>query len=123
MPDTNEMHKAMFVQLVMMFSQSAMQHLGKIINPMTGKTELNLEAAQATIDMVEMLEAKTKGNLDRDEERVLKNTLTSLRMNYVETAASAPAKEEKPEAAPAADIKGSSDVKDEKEPKFHKTYT
>ena len=113
------MQKAMFMQLVIMLSSSAMQHLGKIINPMTGKTELNLEAAQATIDMVEMIEVKTKGNLDREEERLLKNTLTSLKLNYVETASSSPEKVEKPAEA-TAKIK---DAKDETEPKFHKTYT
>lgn len=113
------MHKAMFMQLALMLSSSAMQHLGKIINPMSGKTELNLEAAQATIDMVEMLEAKTRGNLDRDEERLLKNTLTTLKLNYVETAAAAPDKAEKP-TEPAPAVEGG---KDEKEPKFHKTYT
>lgn len=119
-PTPLEMHKAMFMQLVIMLSSSAMQHLGKIINPMTGKTELNLEAAQATIDMVEMIEAKTKGNLDRDEERLLKNTITTLKLNYVETAA-APAP--KP-AEPATEAKDSKDDKDSKsEPKFHKTYT
>lgn len=123
MPDSpsTDMHKAMFMELVIMLSSSAMQHLGKIINPMTGKTELNLEAAQATIDMVEMIEAKTKGNLDRDEDRLLKNTLTSLRMNYVETASSAPAKDEKP-TEPAPEAKPAEN-KDEKEPKFHKSYT
>jgi len=123
-PSSSEMHKALFMQLVIMLSSSAMQYLGKIINPMTGKTELNLEAAQATIDMVEMIEAKTRGNLDRDEDRMLKNTLTTLRMNYVETAESAPAKPE-PEAAPAtpAGDKGPDGAKDDKEPKFHKTYT
>jgi len=99
-PTPLEMHKAMFMQLVIMLSSSAMQHLGKIINPMTGKTELNLEAAQATIDMVEMIEAKTKGNLDRDEERLLKNTITTLKLNYVETA-----------AAPAPEVKDDKDSK------------
>jgi hypothetical protein len=97
-PAPAEMHKAMFMQLVIMLSSSAMQHLGKIINPMTGKTELNLDAAQATIDMVEMIEAKTKGNLGRDEERLLKTTLTSLKMNYVETASTKPVE-------PAAEVK------------------
>ena len=93
--NTPDIHKAMFMELIMMLSSSAMQQLGKIINPMTGKTELHLEAAQATIDMVEMLEVKTKGNLDRDEDRLIKTTLTALRMNYVETAA------KPPEPAPA----------------------
>jgi hypothetical protein len=126
MPDTtaSEMHKAMFMQLVVMLSSSAMHHLGKIINPATGKTELNLEAAQATIDMVEMIEVKTRGNLDKDEERLLKNTLTSLRMNYVETASTAPmpVKDAKP-AEPVADENQTKGNKDGTEPKFHKTYT
>lgn len=123
MPDSpsTDMHKAMFMELVIMLSSSAMQHLGKIINPMTGKTELNLDAAQATIDMVEMIEVKTKGNLDRDEDRLIKNTLTSLRMNYVETAAAAPAKDKKT-AEPTPEVKPEAN-QDEKEPKFHKTYT
>jgi len=123
MPETtsSEMHKAMFMQLVIMLSSSAMQYLGKIINPMTGKTELNLEAAQATIDMVEMIEAKTKGNLDRDEERMLKNTLTTLRMNYVETAATPPPKVTA--ETPPAPEKDASGKIDGPEPKFHKTYT
>jgi hypothetical protein len=120
---TVETHKAFFIELILMLSSSAMQQLGKIINPLSGKAELNLEAAQATIDMVEMLEAKTRGNLDRDETRLLTNTLTSLRMNYVETAAQPP-KDSKPEAkaespAPAAKTEA---PPPEKDPKFHKTY-
>lgn len=122
-----ETHKAYFIELILMLSSSAMQQLGKIINPITGKAELNLEAAQATIDMVEMLEAKSRGNLDRDETRLLTNTLTSLRMNYVETAAM-PAKESKPDAkaeptAPAAaPAAPAPEAPPEKDPKFHKTY-
>jgi hypothetical protein len=125
---TNEMHKALFMELTLMLSSSAMQQLGKIINPLTGKTEVNLDAAQATIDMLEMIEAKTRGNLDRDETRLLANTLTSLRMNYVETAASQPAApkagEAKPEPAAGnapADPAGA-EPQPEKEPKFRKTY-
>ena len=122
MSDTNtpDMNKAIFMELVLMLSSSVMQQLGKIINPMTGKTELNLEAAQSTISLLEMIEVKTKGNLDRDEERLIKNTLTSLKMNYVETASSAPAQAEKP-GEPATEAKPD-EPKDAKEPKFHKTY-
>jgi hypothetical protein len=121
-----EIQKAMFIEMILMLSSSAMQQLGKTINPLTGKTELNLDAAQATIDMIEMLEAKTRGNLDRDETRLLTNTLTSLRMNYVETA-SMPPKESKPEAKPEPAIPGAAaaateETPAEKEAKFHKTY-
>lgn len=117
-PSAPELHKAMFMDLILMLSTSAMQQLGKLMNPMTGKVELNLEAAQGTIDMLEMLEAKTKGNLDREEDRLMKNTLTSLRMNYVETAASAP--KSTPEVPKAEDKAPETECKD---PKFHKAYS
>ncbi len=133
MPDTPDMHKALFMELTMMLSSSAMQYLGKIINPMTGKTELNLEAAQATIDMIEMISVKTKGNLDKDEDRLLKTTLTGLKMNYVETASTPPAKTDKAEkpatttdkpAEPAAaETKDATPETDDKAPKFHKSYS
>jgi len=121
----------MFMDMVIMLSTSALQQLGKIINPMTGKTGIHLEAAQATIDMLVMLEAKTRGNLDADESRLLKNTLASLQMNYVETAQS-PAAQQAAEPAqqeaaatpppPAHEATAPVDDKDQKNPRFHKTY-
>jgi len=51
----DQMNKVLFVNLVMMLGSSAMQQLGKLINPMTGKTEIDLEGAQITIDMLSML--------------------------------------------------------------------
>jgi hypothetical protein len=97
-----EMNKALFSHLVMSLASSAMQHLGKLVNPASGKTEVNIDAAQSTIDVVEMLAAKTKGNLDSEESRFLAQTLTALRMNYVETASGPAAKpEEKKDAQPA----------------------
>lgn len=87
----DELNKALFINLVMSMTAAAMQQLGKLVNPMTGKTETNLEAAQQTIDVIEMLSAKTKGNLDKDESRYLQQTLTQLRINYVETSKNPPA--------------------------------
>ncbi len=123
-PDAAEMNKALFMQLAMMLSTSAMQQMGKLMNPSTGKAELNLEAAQATIDILAMLEAKTHGNLDRDEERFIKNTLATLQLNFVETAQSTPSK---PEAAPAKPatptVEPATDATPgDKEPKFRKSY-
>ena len=128
---TADTHKTLFFEFVIMLSTSAMQQLGKIINPLTGKTEVNLEGAQATIDLVEMLQAKTTGNLEKDEERLLRTTLSTLQMNYVETAQSmpaAPVAEQKAEAAPAQDkaspTEGPATVppKDGQEPRYHKSY-
>lgn len=130
----NDVNKALFLELVMMLSTSALQQLGKIINPLTGKSEIHLEAAQATIDMVVMLEAKSKGNLDTEEARFLKNTLASLQMNYVETAqspaaaaTSTPDQNPKPapesaDSSPAKESPAAAEKNGGKEPKFHKSY-
>lgn len=89
----DELNKALFTHLIMSLASSAMQHMGKLVNPGSGKTELNLEAAQSTIDVIEMLSAKTKGNLDNEETRFLQQTLTTLRLNYVETSSKPAASE------------------------------
>ncbi|MDP2990635.1 MAG: DUF1844 domain-containing protein [Kiritimatiellota bacterium] len=81
-PDIN---KVLFMHLVSMLAMSAIQQMGKLVDPGTGKAEINLEAAQATIDMLDMLEARTRGNLDTEETRLLKDTLMSLKMNYVQS--------------------------------------
>lgn len=81
-PDTN---KLLFMHLVSMLAMSAIQQMGKLADPGTGKAETNLEAAQATIDMLDMLEARTRGNLDAEETRLIKDTIMSLKMNYVES--------------------------------------
>ena len=86
-PDQN---KILFVNMISMLTMSAMQQLGKIVNPATGKAAVNLEGAQATIDMLDMLYAKTRGNLDNDESKMLKDTLTMLKLNYVETSKAKP---------------------------------
>ncbi|HEY3215353.1 MAG TPA: DUF1844 domain-containing protein [Candidatus Eisenbacteria bacterium] len=75
---------ALFLQLVLGLQQSGMMALGKLMNPLTRKIEKHLEAARDTIDTLAALEARTRGNLEPDELRVLQQTLTELRMNYVD---------------------------------------
>ena len=75
---------ALFLQLVLGLSQSAMIALGKLMNPITRKVETDLEAARDTIDTLSALEARTRGNLEPDEARVLQQALASLRLNYVD---------------------------------------
>ncbi len=72
------------LQLLVSLETAAMQQMGKIQSPLTGKIERNIEIAKATIDMLSMLEKKTEGNLTPDEDRILKRTLYQLRMNYVD---------------------------------------
>jgi hypothetical protein len=57
--------------------------LGIIEDPVTGIMEKNLSLAKQTIDILGMLDEKTRGNLDKDEEMMLKNILYDLRMMYV----------------------------------------
>ena len=92
----------MFQGLVISLAAATMQHLGKTLNPVTNKIEKNLDAASSTIDMLDMLEAKTKGNLSDAESKLLKGVLAELKMNYVETMNEKPsesAPEKKPEQA------------------------
>jgi hypothetical protein len=65
-------------------SSSALVHLGEIPEPETNRTEVDLPIAKQIIDTLGMLQDKTKGNLDQDEERLLRSVLYDLRMRYVQ---------------------------------------
>ncbi len=74
-----------FSALAISLGTSAMMHLGIVADPVTGQTvEKNLPLAHQTIDTLAMLQEKTRGNLTAEEERLLQNLLTELRMRYVE---------------------------------------
>jgi uncharacterized protein DUF1844 len=75
---------ALFLQLLLGLQQGGMIALGKLMSPLTRKVEKNLEAARDTIDTLAALEARTRGNLEPDEARILQQALTDLRMNYVD---------------------------------------
>ena len=98
----NRQNEELFQGLVISLAAATMQHLGKTMNPMTNKIDKNLQAAQATIDMLDMLAAKTQGNLGDAEAKLLKSVLADLKLNYVETMnekSVAPETEKKPEQA------------------------
>ena len=90
----------LFQGLVISLATAVMQHLGKTLSPVTHKIEKNLEAAQATIDMLDMLAAKTQGNLDDKESKLIKGILAELKLNYVETLNEKPVESAKPEKPP-----------------------
>ncbi len=115
-----EINKALFAQLVITLATSAMQQLGKLVNPVTHQAEISLEGAQTTIDLLDMLQAKTKGNLDKDEERMLRDSLMSCKMNFVEVMESDAGKAAAEPPPPAAPEPGK--PADDKGPKFHKKY-
>jgi hypothetical protein len=72
------------VQLVLSLQAGAMQQLGKIASPISGKVERNLEMARHTIDMLDMLNSKMAGNLTEQEQQLIQHALYELRMNFVE---------------------------------------
>jgi len=76
--------KQMFISLVYTFQMQAMMQLGKIMNPVTNKVETELEGAQVTIDMLDMLKAKSKGNLSDDESKFIDQVIADLKLNFVE---------------------------------------
>lgn len=75
-----------FLNLVVSMSHSALLHLGDAPDPVTGAREKDLPLARQTIDLLAMLQDKTKGNLNGDEERVLSQAIYDLRMRFVEVA-------------------------------------
>jgi len=74
----------MFLSLIYMFQMQTMVQMGKLANPMTQKIEQEMEAAQVTIDMLDMLKEKTKGNLAEEESKFLDQSLADLKLNFVE---------------------------------------
>lgn len=75
-----------FSSLCLSLASSALYHLGVAVLPESeeGIPQIDLPVARQTIDTLEMLELKTKGNLDADEARLLESMLYELRMHYVE---------------------------------------
>lgn len=79
-----------FATFILSLSHSALMHLGEAPHPDTNKVEANLPLAKQNIDLLGLLEEKTKGNLTGDEERLLAQVLFDLRMRYVERSKAAP---------------------------------
>lgn len=99
-------HTALFAQLVMQSTSMALMLMGRAPNPMTGKTEVDLDGARLFIGQLEMLEGKTRGNLSAEEQNLLRQSLMHARMSFVEAVEAAkpankPAVEPGPPAAEA----------------------
>lgn len=82
--ETNEKHTQMFMYLVGSFEMSAMMAMGKIKNPMSDKIEKDMMQAQFSIDILDMLAEKTKGNISDYEQKFLQNTLGQLKLNFMD---------------------------------------
>ncbi len=107
MPDDKEQVNPLFLQLVLSLQSAAWYQLGKTMSPITGKIERNLDEARVSIDLLNMLQEKTKGNLLGDEKKILDNTVYTLQMNYIDELNQDKEKEtgasSEPEEKPATD--------------------
>ena len=83
MNEETRIPEASFVSLVLFFATIASQHLGLVKNPLSEKVDKNLELAKYTIDSLDILKEKTKGNLAEEEKEVLENILSDLKLAYV----------------------------------------
>ncbi len=78
-----------FIELVMMNAQQAALCLGQMAHPSTGKAEVNLDAAKMFIDHLEIIREKTRGNLSKDEEKILTSVLSELQLAFVQVSSGA----------------------------------
>ena len=90
LPDAED--PAGFINFVMSIASNAASSLGMMEHPVTRKREVDLELAKHWIDVLGMLEQKTKGNLVPQEEKILEGLLADLRMQYVSLNSSQSAK-------------------------------
>ena len=72
-----------FASFILSLHTSALFHFGDLKDPATKKTMRNLPAAKQTIDLIRLLQDKTRGNLDEYEQKIIEEVLFELRMRYV----------------------------------------
>ena len=106
-PSREAMMGGLFANLVAQQTNMALMFLGQVPHPESGERVRDLQAAKMFIDTLEMIEVKTRGNLDKSEETMLKRSLTALRMGFVEVSNQTSATEAKeplktPEPTPAS---------------------
>jgi hypothetical protein len=75
-----------FIEFVMMQAQNAALFMGQIPNPRGGQPEINLPLAKMFIDQLAVIAAKTQGNLNADEAKVLDSALTQLETAFMDVA-------------------------------------
>lgn len=73
-----------FTDLVQMLASQALMYMGAVADPQTGRAVVSPPMAQAHIDLLGVLDEKTKGNLTDEEAKLLKGILHELRMQWVE---------------------------------------
>jgi hypothetical protein len=98
-----EASAALFADLVVRQVNMAMMFLGQVPHPETGGPKVDLEAARLFIDQLEALEVRTRGNLTKPEEQLVRQGLTNLRMLFVQVSSRPPEAAPATKTAPAAE--------------------
>jgi hypothetical protein len=73
-----------FSTFIISLSTQALMHLGEIADPLSGKAETDLPVAKQMIDIISLLQEKTRGNLDSGEQQLVEDVLYDLRLRYVD---------------------------------------
>lgn len=82
----HELPEASFRSLVGMLASQAIMGLGAMADPQSNRVIIDLEGSRFAIDLLDVLEQKTKGNLTEDEQKELRQILAELRSRYVQIA-------------------------------------
>jgi hypothetical protein len=91
-PDTDQDLEVNFVGFVLSLAHTVAVHLGDVRDPVSGEQgDVNLTAAKQMIDILALLEEKTRGNLTAEERQLLDQLLYELRLRYVEVSQASPA--------------------------------
>jgi Domain of unknown function (DUF1844). len=83
-----EAFKMDFSAFMLSLNASALIHLGEIPDPQSRERTVNLSSAKHTIEILEIIKDKTKGNLENEEERLLDDIIFNLRMRYLKDTSS-----------------------------------
>ena len=85
----------LFGGLVESLASQALMYMGAMRDPMTGQAHQDLQQSQTMIEMLAMLEEKTKGNLAKEEADMIKQVLDEVRMHFVRITTPPPPKPKK----------------------------
>jgi Domain of unknown function (DUF1844) len=84
LPEDRALGPIDFSTFIVSLASSALVHLGDAPNPESGKLEKSLAHGKQVIDLIGLLQEKTRGNLSEDEGRLLQALLLDLRLRFVE---------------------------------------
>ena len=72
-----------FAGFIVSLAHAAMVHMGEMPDPSTGETTRNVDQARYSIDLLDMISEKTRGNLTQEESLILSRVLSDLKMKFV----------------------------------------